>query len=249
MGIEGSAYADADVRAICATQDALEAPGAGNRNQLMTITLDHLAIFAPRLDLGVAWVRDALGVAPSPGGQHPHMGTHNMLLRLGDDMFLEIIAREAGAPRPTTHETWFELGDEAGTAANWSQGLRLRGMVARTSDMPAAIARAPDDFGRPMRLTRGTRDWLFDVRADGKLPRGGALPHLMDPGVHGPGGARMPDQGCRLLHLVLETPLDAAPLRKTYEALDFRGAPEIRPGPRTRLIAAIETPNGVRILT
>jgi catechol 2,3-dioxygenase-like lactoylglutathione lyase family enzyme len=215
----------------------------------MPITLDHLAIFAPRLDQGVEWVREVLGVVPSAGGQHPHMGTHNRLLRLGDDMFLEIIARDPGAERPTKHQTWFELGDDAATSANWGQGLRLRGMIARTSGLPHAISRAPDELGAPMRLTRGEREWMFGVRADGKLPRGGTLPHLMDPGAHGPGGPRMPDQGCRLVHLVLETPDDESVIKSLYGALAFERAPELRPGSRTRLIAAIETRNGVRILT
>ena len=215
----------------------------------MPITLDHLAIFAPSLERGVEWVRDCLGVAASPGGAHPHMGTHNRLVRLGDDMFLEIIARDPDAARPSAHQTWFELGDDAATMSNWDQGFRLRGMVARTSDLAHAISRAPDELGAPMRLTRGAREWMFGVRPDGKLPLGGALPHLMDPGVHGPGGPRLPDQGCRLLHLVLETPEDQSVITWTYGGLAFERAPERRPGPRTRLIAAIETPNGVRILT
>jgi Glyoxalase-like domain len=52
----------------------------------MPVTLDHLAIFAPSLTLGRSWIHETLGVVPSPGGQHPQMGTHNELLRLGDDM-------------------------------------------------------------------------------------------------------------------------------------------------------------------
>jgi catechol 2,3-dioxygenase-like lactoylglutathione lyase family enzyme len=213
----------------------------------MSITLDHLAVFAPSLPQGRAWVRDVLGVEPSPGGQHPQMGTHNELVRLGDDMFLEIIARDPDAARPPQHQPWFELGDDAATQANWDQGIRLRGMVARTTDLAQAVSWAPDQLGVPMRLTRGTREWMFAVRADGRLPRDGALPHVMDWGPQGPAGPVLPNLGCRLLQLVLETP-DAA-IAQAYAAFPFERAPEIRPGPRTRLIAAIETPNGVCILT
>ncbi len=215
----------------------------------MPITLDHLAIFAPSLALGRDWVRETLGVVPSPGGQHPQMGTHNELLRLGDDMFLEIIARDPDAVRPTAHAPWFELGHDAATQANWDQGIRLRGMVARTSDLAHAVSRAPDEFGTPMRVTRGTREWMFAIRGDGTLPLGGALPHVMDWGGQGPAGPKLPDLGCRLLHLVLETPGDHALITWIYGGLAFDRAPQIRPGARTRLIAAIETPIGVRILT
>lgn len=216
----------------------------------MPIVLDHLAIFAPSLNWGVEWVRDCLGVVPSPGGKHPQMGTHNRLLRLGDDMFLEIIARDPDAERPTTHQAWFELGDDAATATNWDLGLRLRGMVARTLDLPHAISRAPEELGTPMRLTRGAREWMFGVRCDGKLPLGGALPHVMDWGVPGPAGPLLPDLGCRLLHLVLETPDEnSSIITWTYGGLEFERRPTIRPGRHTRLIAAIETPSGVRILT
>jgi Glyoxalase-like domain len=215
----------------------------------MPVTLDHIALFAPTLEAGRGYIRDVLDVVPSPGGQHPQMGTHNELVRLGDDMFLEIIARDPSAAPPTTHAAWFDLGNDARTKANWDAGIRLRGMVGRTSDLPHAVSRAPDELGTPMRLTRGTREWMFATRRDGTLPQGGALPHIMDWGAQGAAGPKLPDLGCRLLRLVLETPEDHAVIGWIYGGLGFERAPEIRPGPRTRLIAAIETPSGVRILT
>jgi catechol 2,3-dioxygenase-like lactoylglutathione lyase family enzyme len=36
--------------------------------------LDHIAVIAPDLATGVAWVRDVLGVEASQGGSHPEMG-------------------------------------------------------------------------------------------------------------------------------------------------------------------------------
>src|SRR4051812_12900340 len=50
--------------------------------------LDHLTVTAPTLAQGAAFVRDALGAELQPGGEHPRMGTHNLLLRLGDTLFL-----------------------------------------------------------------------------------------------------------------------------------------------------------------
>src|SRR5437868_3297281 len=46
--------------------------------------LDHIAVTAPDLDRGAAYVSDILGVAPAGGGEHALMATHNRLLRLAD---------------------------------------------------------------------------------------------------------------------------------------------------------------------
>ncbi|HCV79405.1 VOC family protein, partial [Pseudomonas oryzihabitans] len=51
--------------------------------------LDHLVIVAPTLAAGARYVEERLGVALQPGGQHARMGTHNLLLGLGDG-YLEV---------------------------------------------------------------------------------------------------------------------------------------------------------------
>ncbi|MCD0504910.1 VOC family protein, partial [Bordetella petrii] len=58
----------------------------------MKTLLDHIAVAAPDLASGADWVERALGVRPQRGGAHPRMGTHNLLLRLGPDVYLEVIA-------------------------------------------------------------------------------------------------------------------------------------------------------------
>src|SRR5690606_32822306 len=72
--------------------------------------IDHLVVTAPSLAEGARFVREALGVEPEPGGKHPRMGTHNLLLRLGNDVYLEVIAIDPGAPAPG-HPRWFGLDD------------------------------------------------------------------------------------------------------------------------------------------
>jgi hypothetical protein len=212
------------------------------------IILDHIAVFAPTLQAGLDHVRASLGVEPGPGGQHPAMGTHNRLLRLGADLFLEVIAIDPSLPAPTGHRPWFELGDTAATGAHWTAGRRLRGMVARTHEVDAVVAMVPE-LGAPMRVTRGTRQWRFAIRGDGMLPAKGALPHVMDWEAQGPAGPTLPDQGCRLVDLVLETPEPLDAIARQFHRLGFERAPRLTAGAATRLIAAIETPSGVRILT
>jgi hypothetical protein len=208
--------------------------------------LDHIAVIAPDLQVGVDWVFKCLGVTPPSGGSHGEMGTHNHLLHLGGSLFLEVIAVNPAAANPT-HRRWFGLDDQEAVAARWREGRRLVGMVARTDDLAACIASVPDLLGEPMLITRGVRSWMFGVRADGALPLDGALPHVMDWGAAGPAGHAMPDLGCRLLSVVAEV-ADPVVTKTLHVRMGFENGPDIRQG-RGRLIAAIETPSGVRILS
>jgi len=50
--------------------------------------IDHITVTAPNLEAGAQFVRESLGVAPQTGGEHPRMGTHNLLLRLGSSTLI-----------------------------------------------------------------------------------------------------------------------------------------------------------------
>ncbi len=214
----------------------------------MTATLDHIAIIAPSLKDGLIWVLDCLGVVVPPmGGAHPQMGTHNLLLRLGEEFFLEVIAVDPNAQRPP-HARWFGLDERDTLHDHWNDGRRLRGMVARTSELTETVGKSPDLLGQPMRITRGDREWMFAVRSDGRLPLDGAVPHLMDWGLQGPAGPKLQDLGCRLRALVLETPAPSA-VEAIYGRIGLTGGPLLRAGPRPKLIAVVETPSGIRVLT
>ena len=208
--------------------------------------LDHIAVVAPDLAAGVAWVREVLGVEMSPGGSHPEMGTHNRLARLGDDVFLEVIAVEPGARRPE-HRRWFGLDDSEAVLRDWQAGRRLRAYVARCSGLADTIGARTDVFGRPMQISRGDRRWVFGVRADGRLSADGALPCLIDWGSRGTPAPTMPELGLTLKSFVFETP-EPDDVRSTLDAIGMDAKPDIRRGAAAKLIAAIDTPNGVRLL-
>jgi hypothetical protein len=209
--------------------------------------IDHIAVIAPHLAEGVAWLRDALGVEPLTGGAHPEMGTHNHVLRLGDDVFVEVIAADPAAPR-LAHRRWFGLDDRAAVERHWREGRRLRAYVARCTDVGGTVGAAADTFGVPMRISRGDRSWTFAVRPDGELPLSGALPCLMDWGARGTPAPAMPDLGLRLLALRVEAP-DPEAVEAALDTIGMVRKPEIRRGPQVRLTATIETPAGVRVLS
>jgi hypothetical protein len=209
--------------------------------------LDHIAVIAPDLGAGVAWVREALGVEmPAVGGSHPEMATHNRLVGLGPDVYLEVIAADPDMP-PPAHRRWFGLDDRQALAHHWREGRRLRGYVARCDDLAAAIGTGGETFGAPLSVSRGERRWLFAVRPDGEMPGDGALPGLIAWGERGTPAPAMPDLGLRLQSLRIETP-DPAAVHAALDAIGMTRRPDIHAGPQVRLTATIATPQGVRVL-
>lgn len=208
--------------------------------------IDHIAVIAPDLVAGVAWMHEALGVTMLAGGKHPEMGTHNCLVGLGANVYLEVIAADPDAPRPG-HHRWFGLDDREAVERHWCEGRRLRGYVARCTDLAATIGAEGETFGSPMRISRGDRHWLFATRADGELPMGGALPCLIDWGQRGTPAPSMPDLGLRLQSLSVETP-DPDAVHAALDTIGVTRRPEIRRGPQVRLTATIATPTGVCVL-
>jgi len=203
-------------------------------------SLDHLVIVAPTLAAGALHVEQRLGVAMQPGGKHARMGTHNLLLRLGD-CYLEVIAPDPDAP-PPTRPRWFGL-DELEPDAE----PRLAHWVARTRGLAEADARLTQIFGRIESMSRGTLAWQISIHADGQLPLGGALPSLIDWGDARHPASGLIDQGCCLQRLELRHPA-AAVLGQQLEAIGFSGPVAVMPGERPDLLAYLETPTGLKTL-
>lgn len=62
--------------------------------------LDHLVYAVPDLGSGIDAVERLLGARAEIGGRHPRYGTHNALLSLGPQTYLEIVAADPELPRP-----------------------------------------------------------------------------------------------------------------------------------------------------
>lgn len=208
--------------------------------------LDHITVIAPSLAEGVAHVQACLDIAVPFGRQHPYMGTHNHLLRLGESVYLEIIAIDPAAPRPA-RPRWFGLDDQAAVRAIWDSGLRLRGWVTRTAGIDAVLPQHEAILGEKVALPSAEPLFFFAIPADGSLPRDGT-PSVIDRRGKPPPVAAMADAGARLQGLIVEHPLPDH-VRQLYRTLHIDAPPEVRKGERLRYRALIQTPNGLKELT
>jgi hypothetical protein len=203
--------------------------------------IDHIAITVPSLKIGVEYVRQTLGVSPQVGGEHPRMGTHNCLLKLGERCYLEVIAINPNAPRPD-RPRWFQLDEP-----DPSQPIRLATWIARTDDITAAVKASPIPLGEIEPMSRGQMNWLITLPADGSLPLHGIAPTLIQwpAGMHP--AAKLPESGCALVRLEGFHP-EAGKIVGMLDAIGFEGefqVFELPPDQQPYLIAHIQTPTGV----
>ena len=143
-----------------------------------TLILDHVAIGCATLAEGAAYIRGKLGVDVPVGGRHERMGTHNLLMRIGDKVYLELIAIDPEAPMPG-QPRWFALDDPA-QQAHLRERPRPIAWIAGTGDIAAVLAASPVDLGRAVDMSRGELRWRISLRDDGALPEAGALPILIE---------------------------------------------------------------------
>lgn len=210
--------------------------------------LDHLAIAAHTLEQGLAHVREALGVDMPYGGKHPRMGTHNHLLRLGERVYVEIIAIDPSAP-PPPRPRWFQLDDPA-LQAELRVAPRLVTWVVRTTQIAEVLLASSRPLGAIEPMTRDDLRWLLTFPNDGALVDGGMFPAVIQ-WPAGPHPAnRLRDLGCTLERFEAQHP-DPAAYRRDLASIGADRHVEITqaaPGARAALVAHIRTPEGIRVL-
>jgi len=203
---------------------------------------DHLVVAAATLAQGIDWIDDKLGARPQFGGKHPSMGTHNALLRIGQRLFLEVLAVDPEAPAPL-RARWFDL-DEPRMRATLAEAPALVHWVARTSDIDAAAARCTEDLGAIVPAQRGDMRWRITVPADSHLPGRGLVPTLIEWSDERHPTDTLPDVGLELVALAGEHP-EPAGIREALAALGLSDALKVTYGRTARLAAMLRTSRGI----
>jgi catechol 2,3-dioxygenase-like lactoylglutathione lyase family enzyme len=204
--------------------------------------IDHIVLGARTLEEGAAFVEQHLGVKPQPGGQHEGAGTHNMLLGLGPDCYLEIIAADPSQPEPP-HPRLFDL-DDPGVKTMLEAEPRLLAWVARTTAMDALMARLGPRGGEVREMRRGDLHWRMALP-----PQRQDLDNLIPPMIEWKGeraGKRLRDSHFRLVELQAEHPEAEA----VKAALAERGLGEalvVKRGAHPRLLARLRGPDGTEV--
>lgn len=212
----------------------------------LMLNLDHITVVAPTLTEGVVHVRECLDLDVPFGQRHEYMGTYNHLLQLGDGVYLEIVACDPEAERPR-RPRWFGLDDPKAVRRDWDAGRRLRGWVARTTEIDRVLAGREQIFGRKVSLPWHAPSFEFGIPDDGSLPLDGAAPSIIDRRGRARAMAAMADLGARLLSLSLEHP-DAGAISTLYRSLDIDRPPTVTSGETLRYRATIEIRGGVKDL-
>jgi hypothetical protein len=202
----------------------------------LQMRLDHLVYGVPNLNQGIQVVEARTGVRARLGGQHPGRGTHNALLSLGGQQYLEIIAID-----PEQADAAGLLFPELRTIAQ----PRLIAWAVAVDNLTEVATRAAAAEIEAVGPLEGSR-----VQADGRLLAWRTL-RLISPSLPGLpffiewGGATHPSQtspsGCRLVCFQIEHTVPEA-LRHAFAKLNVPTS--VIPGAHVRLTAQLSSPRG-----
>jgi hypothetical protein len=202
--------------------------------------LDHLVYAVPNLEDTVAELERLTGVRPVFGGRHAGWGTHNALLALGQDEYLEIIAAdpELSASSPAT---LFGLNcAHAPRLAAWAARADLEHVHANA--LGAGFRLGDIIAGRRQTADGSVLSWRM---TDPEVVVGdGLVPFFIDWG-ESPHPAQSMTPSVRRIGFHGEHP-EPEPIRRMLSALHI--ALHVESGPAPALTAQLETPRGVVLL-
>jgi hypothetical protein len=199
--------------------------------------LDHIVYAVPDVAKAVADLEQRLGVRATPGGKHTGLGTHNALLALSENSYLEVIGPDPDQPPPAGPRPF---GLDTLTTP------RLVTWLAKATNLDQQLAQARAsgyDLGVPVPMHRdlpdGTRlEWRLAIPPQ---PLGDGLVPVLIEWHTRQHPAKTSARGCHLVTLVGEHPQPET-VRPLLEALGL--SLEIRQGAAPALIATLDTPKG-----
>ena len=200
---------------------------------MLISTLDHIVVGAKELNSGTAQLKILLDCEFLAGGKHTLMATHNSLLKLQKDIYLEVIATDPDAcpANPIDgRKRWFAL-DAKSTQDKLARTAQPLTWVIAVSDIEYAKSKCGYDPGEIIEVSRGDLKWRLTVPADGSLIEEGVLPSLIEwPKGQNPAN-HLPESGVGIKSLVISHP-NPERILDTLEKLKFSGPVETITGER-----------------
>jgi hypothetical protein len=203
---------------------------------------DHLVLGCATLAQGIEHVQRLTGATPVAGGRHSAMGTHNALVKLGQRLYLEIIAIDPDAAAPR-RPRWFDL-DAPSMQAALTDKPQLIAWVAHTDDIDDALMRCTIAPGVAHRMTRGDWSWRITIPEDGVRPAGGVLPTLIQWSTDAHPCDRLPESGVSLSQIAAAHP-EPDSMREALKALKLAETMHVTYAAAPRLAAMLRTPRGL----
>ena len=144
----------------------------------MNSRIDHIVIGANNLISGTSILETKLNVKFSSGGEHKIMGTHNKLLKLQSNIYLEVISNNPKADK-LTRPKWFSL-DEYNIIEKIKDTPRALCWVLEVENIEDTVKNCGYNPGEILQLSRDSMNWKVTVPPDGKLIDNGILPILIE---------------------------------------------------------------------
>ena len=199
-------------------------------------TLDHLLWEELTLEAGETRFAEATGIKPAFGGKHPHLGTHNSLLSLGYEVYLEIISLDPDHPR--TAEIFRSVPPD------FTPKLVAFGVKATDLDrVERLVAKSGLEVVQRRDVSRQSPGevWTWEMLVAGGHAFGSYLPFFTrsNNALH---TSETSPKGCELLEFTVGHP-DYETLSRLYKEMEI-DAPVIQ-SERPHLRAILQTPKGL----
>ena len=141
--------------------------------------LDHIVFGARSLEEGTNFIEKKLGIKLSEVGYHDFMGTHNRVVKVDKDVYLEVIAIDPSSKSPNENR-WFNL-DNPILQKKLEYSPQMIGYVIETKDKEIL-----KHFYTPIEASRGNYKWNFAMPSlesnffNKELIENGIIPSLIN---------------------------------------------------------------------
>jgi hypothetical protein len=201
---------------------------------MFTSAIDHIVIGSKELDSGTDQIEKLLDCKFLAGGKHTVMATHNRLLKLQENTYVEVISTDPDACPPSPidgRKRWFSL-DATSTHDRLARSAQPLTWVVAVSSIDYAKSNCGYDPGEIIEVSRGDLTWRLTVPVDGNLIEEGVLPSFIEwPGEKNPAHL-MPESGVILENLVVSHP-NPEGISAILENLNFNDAYEVTSGKKS----------------